>query len=615
MNIISRAATRLLSSRPQATVADVQAAPVSWSPDAGQSTITTKIDHAIRVGSALLVGGWSSAPGQLRLRAGSQLLDSREFQTLRPDVARYLNLGGAETLGLVLLATDATRRPLVLECLDADGDPVATFPLRVTDETLTPDARIQLAPALECLRGSSAPDGAALRQLDGLLSMEEDAPTGFAAGAFDDIRASADLGQGIASGWLVRRPGVDAWLEDAQGRTFTLDAAYWTHRQDVSDNVGAELGVFAERSGFLLLIEGIAPGERLRLVARQGDEVLALAEAGCKSLGTDPTRISRWLFSYPTPITRFADRVRQIDLALIEPLIRARQRHWPDQPVQVEDVGTPLASPRASIVIPLHGRFDFVEHQLIEFARDAWLTAHAEIIYVIDDRTLVDRMAGEAWNLLRLYGVPFRWVWGGSNRGFSGANNLGVAHARGDHLVFLNSDAFPRQPGWLQALLAALENDPALGAVGPRLLFADGSIQHAGMAFRRREDLGIWTNHHPHMGLDPALDPHKVLASVPCVTGACLAMRRTDFESVGGWDTGYLIGDFEDSDLCLKLRAAGKHIGYLPNVELTHLERQSFKLLGEGDYRTRVVIYNAVRHQQRWQDAIAATNATPEQEQ
>ena len=108
------------------------------------------------------------------------------------------------------------------------------------------------------------------------------------------------------------------------------------------------------------------------------------------------------------------------------------------------------------------------------------------------------------------------------------------------------------------------------------------------------------------MGLDPSLDPHTGPADVPCVTGACLAMRRADFDAIGGWDTGFLVGDFEDSDLCLKLRAAGKRIVYLPSVVLTHLERQSFKLLGGGDYRTRVVIWNAVRHQQRWHDDIEA---------
>ena len=124
------------------------------------------------------------------------------------------------------------------------------------------------------------------------------------------------------------------------------------------------------------------------------------------------------------------------------------------------------------------------------------------------------------------------------------------------------------------------------------------------MEFLRREELGIWINHHPRMGLAPTLDPHKQMTTVPAVTGACLMVRRKDFDSLAGWDTGYLIGDFEDSDLCLKLRDAGFSIGYLPDVELTHLERQSFKLLGEGDFRTYVVILNATRHQNRWQSLL-----------
>jgi len=94
---------------------------------------------------------------------------------------------------------------------------------------------------------------------------------------------------------------------------------------------------------------------------------------------------------------------------------------------------------------------------------------------------------------------------------------------------------------------------------------------------------------------------------VPCVTGACLAIRRTDFERVGGWDTGYLIGDFEDSDLCLKLHAAGLKIAYLPTVQLTHLERQSIKMMGQDEFRMRVVIFNAVRHQRRWAEIIEGT--------
>jgi O-antigen biosynthesis protein len=227
---------------------------------------------------------------------------------------------------------------------------------------------------------------------------------------------------------------------------------------------------------------------------------------------------------------------------------------------------------------------------------------------VLDDPTLVEQFSGKIEALYRIYRTPIRWVWGGANRGFSGANNLGVECAKGEFLTFLNSDAFPQEAGWLENLVEVLLANPQVGAVGPRLVTAEGSIQHAGMEFHRRSDLGIWINHHPNMGLDPALDPVKTLTMVPAVTGACLAMRKRDFDAVGGWDTAYLIGDFEDSDLCLKLRSAGFKIAYCPSVQLTHLERQSFKLLGNDEFRSRVVVYNAVRHQNKWGTLLESDN-------
>ena len=108
----------------------------------------------------------------------------------------------------------------------------------------------------------------------------------------------------------------------------------------------------------------------------------------------------------------------------------------------------------------------------------------------------------------------------------------------------------------------------------------------------------------PRLGLDPSFDPAKGLTELPAVTGACMIMRRQDFDNVGGFDQGYLIGDFEDSDLCMKVQVAGLKVGYLPEATLTHLERQSFRLLGDGSFRNLVVRFNAWRHHQRWGTAI-----------
>ena len=94
------------------------------------------------------------------------------------------------------------------------------------------------------------------------------------------------------------------------------------------------------------------------------------------------------------------------------------------------------------------------------------------------------------------------------------------------------------------------------------------------------------------------------------VTGACALMRREVYEAVGGLDEKFLIGDFEDSDLCLKVREKGLEIACLPlPVTLIHLERQSFSGIGTPSFRDYVVRYNAWRHQTRWGAAIAKMSA------
>lgn len=608
MNIIRRVTARLGS--PSAQPADVQASPVTWQALAGQAATVTKVDHVLRSGDLLLACGWSQGPGQLRLAVDGKPLPTRVVRTARADVARYLGLSHADGLGMVLVAEAAPDGAVHLECLDGHGEPVGRHPLKPRRGAITTEARAQLQPALDGLR-----DAGLSAQALGRLASGPSTPgsaVGFAAGALDDARSSSATRCAVVGGWLVATPGTEAWLETSAGRRVPLEEAHRIARPDVAGAIPPALAHHSIQPGFLALLEDIPADEVVRLVVRRDGAEARLAELPLVDWGVDTTVASRWLLNFPTPVHRLAERIRRLDLRVLEPMLAARAAEWDRFPVQVVDVGPQVPAPRASLVIPLYGRFDFVEHQLLAFSRDAWLRGNVEVVYVIDDPALVERMAAAAWTLQRLYGVPFRWIWGGTNRGFSGANNLGALHARAEHLVFLNSDAFPRAPGWVPALLAPLQADPGLGAVGPRLLFGDGSIQHAGMVFRRREDLDIWTNHHPMMGLDPALDPHRSLVEVPCVTGACLAMRREDLARVGGWDAGYLIGDFEDSDLCLKLRAAGLRIGYLPTVELTHLERQSFKLVGEADFRTRVVVYNAVRHESRWREALRASAAQAE---
>src|SRR5690606_2930480 len=112
------------------------------------------------------------------------------------------------------------------------------------------------------------------------------------------------------------------------------------------------------------------------------------------------------------------------------------------------------------------------------------------------------------------------------------------------------------------------------GMVGPLLQYPEGSVQHAGMAATRQlGNPGLVFSYHPGKGC--AWDGGDKASEHPMLTGACLLLRKRDYLAVGGLDENYLVGDFEDSDFSLKLRALGKRLYLVPAARLWHLERQS----------------------------------------
>ncbi len=153
---------------------------------------------------------------------------------------------------------------------------------------------------------------------------------------------------------------------------------------------------------------------------------------------------------------------------------------------------------------------------------------------------------------------------------FSEMNNLGARSAKGDILLFLNDDVEPLDPLWLERMAARLER-PETGAVGAKLLYYNGSIQHAGLATWEMGGAG-----HPGRFLTtseywPWLNATR---EVTAVTGACLAIRRADFESVGGFDPGFPV-NFNDVDLCLRLQERGLSIIFEAGAVLQHDEGQT----------------------------------------
>ncbi|MBC8097052.1 MAG: glycosyltransferase, partial [Akkermansiaceae bacterium] len=214
-----------------------------------------------------------------------------------------------------------------------------------------------------------------------------------------------------------------------------------------------------------------------------------------------------------------------------------------------------------SIIIPVLNNLTLTRQCLAAITRTAGLTA-SEIIVV--DNASSDGTT-EFLNDLSRKG-QLRVIRNETNLGFARACNQGAAEARGRFVLFLNNDTVPI-PGWIDAMVTAALR-PEIGVVGAKLLYADNSIQHAGIG---------WINgvpDHPWRK-SPALAPEvNAFRELDMVTGACFLMPRELFLQLGGFDEAYRNG-VEDIDLCLRARAAGHKVVYEPRAMVYHLEGQS----------------------------------------
>jgi O-antigen biosynthesis protein len=293
-------------------------------------------------------------------------------------------------------------------------------------------------------------------------------------------------------------------------------------------------------------------------------------------------------------------------------LTRLQERLRADLEIEAEiRFGQAPDAPEVSVVVPLYKRIDLLEHQLAAFARDPELR-EAELIFVLDSPELDAPLSGSAAELFKLYGVPFRVVTLNRNAGFSNATNAGVSLASGRLLLLLNSDVLPEHAGWLSRMVSFYDSTPGIGALGPKLLYEDDSIQHAGVFFSdislswegvqfyRETGSPLWENAHYFKGLHRDLSAANVARPVPAVTAACMMIDKALYDEIGGLSDIYVQGGYEDTDVCLRLMEAGRENWYLPAVELYHLEDQSYPTT----VRTLATKYNMWLHTHLWNERI-----------
>ena len=155
---------------------------------------------------------------------------------------------------------------------------------------------------------------------------------------------------------------------------------------------------------------------------------------------------------------------------------------------------------------------------------------------------------------------------------YSAINNFAAKKAQGEYLLFLNNDVEILTPDWIEEMLQNCQQEN-VAAVGAKLYYPDDTIQHAGvvlglggiaghiMCRASREDLGYFGR-------------MISVQEISAVTAACMMVKKSEFDSVKGFDETFQVA-FNDIDLCMKFRAAGKKIVFTPYAELYHYESKS----------------------------------------
>ena len=336
---------------------------------------------------------------------------------------------------------------------------------------------------------------------------------------------------GLVVGWTVGEPDVSFRLVDEEGAVVPLDAAARWTRNDIIEAMNRDFGDYAFNAGFLQGWSGaLRMGGSVRLIASTDETSYGLSEIKWAPAPVEPVSFARWAFELPTPREKFAERLTDHDGAIISALIERRIGRRRNSPPSIHEYGAQSARPKCAVVVPLYGRHDFMLNQLLAFSDDPDFVTGAELVYVIDDHRLVSPLAAEAPMFEASFGVPFRTVWSGENRGFAGATNLGVANSRASFVLLMNSDVIPVAPGWLERMRSVLAAHPEIGILGARLHYPNGAVQHDGMGFHWEPTWQAYLNKHPGAGLPGSNSREKfikrqaVTARALCSDGRCMTL-------------------------------------------------------------------------------------------
>ncbi|MGH1592039.1 glycosyltransferase family 2 protein [Methylobacterium phyllosphaerae] len=418
---------------------------------------------------------------------------------------------------------------------------------------------------------------------------------------WDEAAAFADL-LGAADALCLLRPGdvpepealallaqALAQADLAYGDAIGLDG-----RPHLKPDWSPDLALVTGYPGFPLLLSGSWLAAALPHPAGPMAEVaLAVqiaAVAGAAQVAHVPRILARVVGDGLDP----SDRASVLDASRHGSALPARATVH-DGTVRL-DWPLPNPAPLVSIVIPSRDRLDLIARVCRGVLHE---TAYAPIELIIVDNGSTEPAVLEHYATLR--GDPrVRILMDPQPFNFAAMVNAGVAAAAGTVVVLLNNDVAVLEPGWLEAMVRQACR-PEVGAVGAKLLYGDGALQHAGVVVGLGGRAGHILRRRP--GDTPGhLGRLRVAHEVSAVTAACLAVSREKYLAVGGFDAATFPVDFNDVDFCLRLGAAGWKTVWTPAATLAHLESVS-RGPSVGAKRARFE-EEAARFSERWRAVI-----------
>lgn len=349
----------------------------------------------------------------------------------------------------------------------------------------------------------------------------------------------------------------------------------WNERLFFEQNMVSHLGVFEtdlvrEVGGFRKGYEGSQDHDLvLRLVEKvEPDQIVHIPHIlyhwrivpGSTALGTDEK-------SYV-----LSAGVKALEDAIDRRSLKARVDARPDLGYYKLRLEPPAKEPMVSIVIPTRDGMDVLE-PCVRSVLEKTTYSNFEILIVDNqsekEETLAYFKALEKTPNVRV--LPYDDVFN-----YSAINNYAVSLSKGELVCLLNNDTEVISPEWLSQMVAELSRE-TVGAVGAKLLYTDGTVQHAGVVLGVGGDMGVAGHGLLSLGGEAGgYFSYALLArEVSAVTAACLLTTREVFDEVGGLNEGALRVAFNDVDFCLKIREAGYKIIWTPHAVLHHHESKS----------------------------------------